>query len=149
MVKQYMNEFSRSYKIDKLTLPLTACGENMLLIFTTISLCRAVIPGSLGCFLPPGFVYTLVVKSSQQALDNCVNNQAMFALCVVWWLLFSCKLTELGVFSKCKQLLFAFHFHSRRYQSEISCKRLLVFDLSTLADTGRLRSFLLIRQSAI
>ena len=73
----------------------------------------------------------------------------MFALCVVWWLLSSCKLAESGAFAKCKQLLFAFLYHSRRNLCEISCRRLLVFDLSALADIGRLGSFLLIRQSAI
>lgn len=82
-------------------------------------------------------------------MDNCGNNQPMSAHSVVWWLLSSCKLTQLGVFAKCKQLLFAFNFHSRRNLSEISCERLHVFDLSVAADTGRLRPFLLIRQHAI
>ena len=144
-----MNGFSHIDKIDKLTLPLAAYGENTLLIFynnATVSTCY---PWKFGMFCLPGFVYSLVVKSSRQALDNCVNNQTMFTLCVVWWLLSSCKLTELGAFAKCKQLLFAFHFHSRRNLCEISCRRLLVFDLSALTDTGRLGSFLLIRQSAI
>lgn len=57
-----MNEFSCSYKIDKLILLFIVCGENMFLIFIIILLCWVVIFGSLGCFFFLGFVYIFVVK---------------------------------------------------------------------------------------
>ena len=77
-----------------------------------------------------------------------MNNQAMSVHSVVWRLLSSCKLTELEMFAKCKQPLFAFHLHSRRNLCEISCEPLRVFDLSVPAH-WTIKTVLLIRQQAI
>ena len=47
-----MNGFSHIDNMDKLTLPLTACGENVLLIFYNNAIVLTCYPRKFGMFLP-------------------------------------------------------------------------------------------------